>query len=212
MEAENHNSQDTNSSQKVGQGYSDTSCKGGNQGGASCEESVCFLSFPGGEGQGEGGISTDYRPKTLKQICRGVVLQNGGTPSSLLIDTAERLYDETGFKGRLLHDSSSSGVPQIPMFCVQRDDIRIPMPSLRAEISPSSFHQTDDPNHSLHSEFGNKNSHLSGRHSNSGTGFPYQSKEVLSFPITTAHISGNYCQHCNHVSVLAAREAQHNPI
>ena len=135
------------------------------------------------------------------------------------------------FKGRLLHGRSSSGVPQIPTFCVQREDIRIPMPSLWPEISPSSFHQTNGPNHSPHSEFGNKSSHLSGRHSNSTpgsqgpaihlqerrrpsrrTGIPYQPEEVLSLPITAAHISGNYSQHCNHVSVLAAREAQHNSI
>ena len=170
MEAENHNSQDTNCSEKNGQGYSDNSCKGGNQEGTTREKSVCFLPFPGGEGQGEGGVSTDYQPKTLKQICRGVVLQNGMTPSCLFLDTAERLYDETRFKGRLLHGRSSSGVPQIPTFCVQREDIRIPMPSLWPEISLSSFHQTNGPNHSPHSEFGNKNSHLSGRHSNSTPG------------------------------------------
>ena len=107
----------------------------------------------------------EYRPIiNLKPLNRFVeqVLQNGGAPSSSLTDTVKRLYDETRSKGRLLHGSCPSRVPQISTIRVQREDVRVPMPLLWPEISPSGLHQTNDPNHNPHSELGNKSGHLPG--------------------------------------------------
>ena len=170
MATKNHNNQVQHSTEAHGHCYSDTFQEGSNQGGSTSLESIHFLPFSSGESPVQGRISTNYQPETLEQICRRMVLQNGGSSSSLFFDTTERFHDETRSQGRILFSSSSPRVPQIPMLCVQREDIRFPMSPIRVEISPSSLHQANDSSHSPYPEFGNTNCHLPGRYSHLASG------------------------------------------
>ena len=144
--------------------------EGSNQGGSTSRESIHFLPISSGESLVQGRISTNYQPETLEQICRRMVLQNGGSSSSLFFDTTERFHDETRSQGRILFSPSSSRLPQIPTLCVQREDIRVPMSPIRVEISPSSLHQANDSSHIPYPEFGNTNCHLPGRRSHLTSG------------------------------------------
>ena len=113
--------------------------EGSNQGGSTSRESIHFLPISSEESPVQGRISTNYQPATLEQICRRMVLQNGGSSRSLFFDTTERFHDETRSPGRILFSPSSPRVPQIPTLCVQREDIRVPMSPIRVEISPRAF-------------------------------------------------------------------------
>ena len=226
----NHNNQVQHSTEAHGHCYSDTFQEGSNQGGSTSLESIHFLPISSGESPVQGRISTNYQPETLEQICRRMVLQNGGSSSSLFFDTTERFHDETRSQGRILFSPSSPRVPQIPTLCVQRENIRFPMSPIRVEISPSSLHQANDSSHSPYPEFGNTNCHLPGRYSHltsgsqcstiylqegcepsGGTGIPHQPEQMFSVPISAAYLLGNNAQHCHNVPVLADREAGSHP-
>ena len=72
--------------------YPDASCKGSNQASSASQEPIYFLPIPSRESPIRRRISTNYQPEALKQICRRVVLQDGGSPGSPFVDTTERLY------------------------------------------------------------------------------------------------------------------------
>ena len=206
--------------------YPDASREGSNQGGSASQEPIYFHPIPSRESPICRRISANYQPETLKQICRRVVLQDGGSSGSPFVDTTERLYDETRSQGRVLFGPDPPRLSQIPTLCVQREDIRVPMSSLRSEISPSRFHQANDSHHSPYQEFGDTNCHLHRRHSHLTSvshcstiylqedcdpsrafGIPHQSKKMFATPFSATYLPGNNAQHCHIVPVLAEREA-----
>ena len=67
--------------------YPHASRKDSNQGSSASQEPIYFLPIPSRESPIRRRISTNYQPEALKQICRRVVLQDGGSPGSPFVDT-----------------------------------------------------------------------------------------------------------------------------
>ena len=207
--------------------YPDASNEGSNQGISATQEPIYFLDISSRESPIPGRMPTIYQPETPKQICRRVVIQDGGSSSSSFVDTTERLYDETRSQGRLLFGPDPPRLSQISTLCVQREDIPVSMSPLWFEISPSCLHQA---NHSPYQELGNTDCHLRRRHSRRtqvsqystiylqedceparGVGVPHQPEQMFVTPFPTTDFLGNNAQHCHNVPVLARRKAGSHP-
>ena len=230
MATKSHGNQVQHSDEAREHCYPDASRKGSNQGSSASQEPIYFLPIPSRESPIRRRISTNYQPEALKQICRRVVLQDGGSPGSPFVDTTERLYDETRSQGRVLFGPNPLRPSQIPTLCVQREGIRVPMSPLRSEISLSCLHQANDSNYSPYQEFGNTDCHLSRRHSHPTSisqrstvylqedcdpprafGIPHQPEQMFATPFPATYLPGNIAQHGHNVSVLAEREAGSHP-
>lgn len=94
MASKNHHDQDTTSRKAHGQCHPEASWEGGSQGGSTSGESVHLFSFLSREEQIKKGISVNNQSEALKQICRRLVIQVGGSPCGSCIDPTQRLYDE----------------------------------------------------------------------------------------------------------------------
>ena len=220
MATKSHDNQVQHSDEAHEHCYPHASRKDSNQGSSASQEPIYFLPIPSRESPIRRRISTNYQPEALKQICRRVVLQDGGSPGSPFVDTTKRLYDETRSQGRVvLFDPNPPRPSQIPTLCVQREDIRVPMSPLRSEISPSCFHQANDSNYSPYQEFGNTDCHFSRRHSHptsisqrstvyfqedcdSPRAFriPHQPEQMFATPFPATYLPGNIAQHGHNVS------------
>ena len=101
-------------------------------------ESVLIYAFHSKTGREK---SSSFQPKITEQLCPVGEIQTGGLGDGSHPSQTWRSYDETRFTRRVFHGTNPRGTQEIPQITVPKQNIRIPMPSVRSVIGAKSLHK-----------------------------------------------------------------------
>ena len=163
-------------------------------------------------------ISPNHKLESAKQLCPIPSLQNGGAEGRKIPSEKGRLDVQNRPEGCLLLSSSEHTIPKVGPFQLERETVRVSLPSLRLRSSPKDFYKVNESPCGTLKKTGDSPSYLSRRHvdhgliprgGDEGKGHHYvpllsprtdnQHQKISSHALPTTGVPGSDCRQPDHV-------------
>ena len=110
-------------------------------------------------------VQAGDQSQSSQQVCGIDTFQDGKSPDCQESPTARGLHDEARLERCLLHNPSPPQTPTLPPVHFSRQVVQVPLPSIRALVSPTSAHKNVEASGSSPSFSRGSCGVLFGRHS-----------------------------------------------
>ena len=169
---------------------------------------------------------TNFQLKEFESVCTALQVQDGRSGYGTQGHSTRRLHDEVRPPGRLFLSANSRQLQTLSTVHLSGNNIRIPVPPIRAVQCTLDIHQAIETSHFTAAIAGNTNCNISGRYAHFGsesrqiglgvsqhcecaktTGLSYQAGKMLPSSNTTHRISGFLDQLHRHAASSTEREA-----
>ena len=126
---------------------------------------LVYCRISGGKRKWQRAVQTSDQSQSSQQVCGIDTFQDGKSPDFQESPTARGLHDEARLERCLLHNPSPPQTPTLPPVHFSRQVARVPLPSIRALVSPTSVHKNVETSGSSPSFSRSSCGVLFGRHS-----------------------------------------------
>ena len=169
---------------------------------------------------------TNFQLKEFESVCTALQVQDGRSGYGTQVHSTRRLHDEVRPPGRLFLSANPRQLQTLSTIHLSRNNIRVPVPPIRALQCTLDIHQTIETSHFTAAIAGDTNCNISGRYAHFGsesrqiglgvsqhcecaktTGLSYHAGKMLPSSNTTHRISGFPDQLHRHAASSTEREA-----
>ena len=120
----------------------------------------------------------NFQFEESQSLCPISEVQDGRSGSSTQTDSTRRLHDEVRSPRRLFFHTDSQQSQEISEVCFPRNNVRVPMPAIRAIQCTQDIYKTIETGHGIATTTRNTDCNISGRYAYSG---PKPRKTVVNF-------------------------------
>ena len=177
MAYENHPYKGPHRGSQNGTGNCRSVNQGSSEGGRTTERPVHIDSVSGAKRKWQ--LSPCYQSSGPKSFPGKGVIQDGGLADSEVPNTTRGLYDEIGLEGCILCSTNSSLSQEVSEVCVSKQNIRVPVPTIRSVFGSPSLHKSTETSVGYPTFTGDSDCYLHRRH--------------VTAPSTEQCVAGNVC-------------------